>query len=516
MRRRDFVTLAGTGLLGACSKPTVQGFGKRTPQPTRSPEFRHGVASGDPLSDRVILWTRVSGELDGIDVEVQIDTSREFAQPQVFHQSAHKERDFTVKVDATGLEPDTTYYYRFSALGVQSAVGRTRTLPTGSVDHLRMGFCSCSNLPWGYFNVYRQMAKRADLACLLHLGDYIYEYANGEYGDGRATGRIPEPNREIVSLADYRQRHAQYKRDPDLQELHRQHPMIAIWDDHELTDDAWRDGAKNHQPKTEGSWRERRDNAVRAYYEWLPIREQGTPEQAITYRSFRFGDLCHLAMLDTRLVGRDEQVAADDPLRDKEQRTLLGNAQEDWLDAELKSSANDGVGWTVLGQQVMLAPVRLADGSFISLDKWDGYPRARQRLLDALVRERRDTIVLTGDFHSSWAMDVPHAGKTAAVEFLGPGVSSPGPSEVKNPDKQVAELYQVNSHLRWVELTQRGYAVLDLNRERAQCDWFFVPTVDKRTHTERFARGFTTSRDALGLTPAASPAPELDNSPPLA
>ena len=272
--------------------------------------FRHGVASGDPLSDRVILWTRVTPPPDAPrSIPVRWVLAEEPDLGDVVASGslvAGPTRDYTVKIDVDGLEPGRSYYYRFDARGVGSPVGRTRTLPTGSPDRLRLAFCSCASHAWGSFNGYRLIARRAELDCVLHLGDYIYEHGNGTYGDGAALGRIPEPDKEIVSLADYRTRYAQYRRDPDLQEVHRQHPFIAIWDDHEFANDAWRDGALNHQPD-EGPWQERRNNALRAYLEWMPIREVAAGRAGQGWRHFRFGDLADLLVLETRLE-RDRPV----------------------------------------------------------------------------------------------------------------------------------------------------------------------------------------------------------------
>jgi alkaline phosphatase D len=254
-------------------------------------------------------------------------------------------RDFTVKVDAAGLKPATTYYYRFQALGERSPVGRTRTAPASGAKQIRLAVVSCSSLPHGYFNVYRRVAERPDLDAVLHLGDYIYEYANGGYGDGAALGRIPEPNKEIIALDDYRTRYAQYRRDPDLQEAHRQHPFIVVWDDHEIANNTWRDGAANHNPQNgEGDFAPRRAAAVQSYLEWMPIREDRFSREARIYRTFHYGSLADLVMLDTRLVGRDEQPPNRDAIAilDDPKRSMLGAAQEDWLNGRLAASTRSG------------------------------------------------------------------------------------------------------------------------------------------------------------------------------
>jgi phosphodiesterase/alkaline phosphatase D-like protein len=318
--------------------------------------FRHGVASGDPATDRVILWTRVTAPAQTVP-EVSWELSRNPTFTRVVARGMTRtgaSRDFTVKIDAGGLAPATTYYYRFRTRGEQSPVGRTRTLPDAGARRVRLAVASCSNLPHGYFNVYRLIADRTDLDAVLHLGDYIYEYPNGRYGDGTAFGRIPSPDREIVALADYRTRHAQYKLDPDLQEVHRQHPFIVVWDDHEISNNAWRDGAENHNTdQGEGDYTARRAAAVQSYFEWMPIREDRSTRQPRIYRSFPFGDLADLMMLDTRLVDRDEQADRRETIAvlDDPKRSLLGPAQEAWLVAELGASKRANVTWQLLGQQ---------------------------------------------------------------------------------------------------------------------------------------------------------------------
>ncbi len=512
--RREFLkasagTAATLSWLAACAEAPPRAEG---PSP-----FRHGVASGDPLADRVILWTRVTPPPDGGDppeVRWRVASDPELRDEVAGGRAvASPDRDFTVKVDATGLAPGRTWYYRFEAAGRGSPVGRTRTLPVGSPERLKLAFCSCSNLPWGFFNAYRHIAERDDLAAVLHLGDYLYEHGNGVYGDGTELGRVPEPDREIVSLADYRTRHAQYKADVDAQAMHASHPFVAVWDDHEITNDAWRGGAQNHQAD-EGDWQQRRDAAVRAYFEWMPIREQSDVREARIYRSFRFGDLADLVMLDTRLVGRDEpdRAAAADP-----DRTLLGPEQERWLLARLSAAERDGVAWKVLGQQVMLGALRREDGEILSGDKWDGYAASRTRLFDHLEREGiDDTVVLTGDFHSSWALDLPRdpfspagydpsTGRgSLAVEFLAPGISAPGYLDAEKGRARAAALRSGNPHVRWVDFLHRGYGVLDLDRTQARCDWHFVDTVSQRRAGARLARSFRTRRGRNHLEPIGS------------
>lgn len=263
--RRGFLSTSGAAL-GAL--PFVRSIDSLAQ--VANPVFRHGVASGDPLSDRVILWTRVSPRTGGPQ-RVSWQIARDEKVTQVVARGEVETgaaRDFTVKVDPAGLQPGTTYYYRFESGGERSAIGRTRTLPPNGVSHVRLGVVSCSNLPQGYFNAYACLANRPDLDAILHLGDYLYEYANTQYGDGTRFNRIPSPNKEMIALEDYRERHAQYKADPDSQAIHQAHPFICVWDDHEFTNNTWKGGAENHdEPEGEGGWMARRTAATRAYFE---------------------------------------------------------------------------------------------------------------------------------------------------------------------------------------------------------------------------------------------------------
>ena len=488
--------------------------------------FLHGVASGDPLHEAVILWTRVTPPDN--DLRAAIPVECEIARDDRFQrvigramQIATAARDFTIKVDALGLAPGATYYYRFTALGEASPVGRTRTLPI-TTSRVRLAVASCSNLPWGYFNAYRRIAAREDLDAVLHLGDYIYEYRNGTYGDGTAFGRVPMPDREITTLEDYRTRHAQYKSDPDLQEAHRVHPWITVWDDHEFANNAWRDGAQNHNPENgEGTWEDRRDAAIQSYLEWMPIREQGMSRQSRIYRAFAFGTLADLIMLDTRYVGRDQEAPTRQHVDaiDAPTRSMLGAAQEQWLFGEMQASVAAGTAWQLLGNQIKFAPQSMAGAPSESTDHWDGYRPARNRIMDFLEGERiRSTVILTGDIHSSWAYDVardpwngydPRTGRgTMAVELITPAISSPGWG-TREPDKAPArerEYLDARPHLKWVEGVHRGYMVLDATPARIQNDWYFVPTVDERTNEEAFVKGFVSEAGNPHLVETSSPA----------
>ncbi|CAN5723561.1 alkaline phosphatase D family protein [soil metagenome] len=452
--------------------------------------FAHGVASGDPTPGAVILWTRVTTDAEGaVEVEWEVATDEDFTEVVAAGTAeTSAERDHTVKVDAIGLAPGTDHHYRF-VLGGEAAspTGRTRTAPEGSVEGVRFGVVSCSNYAFGAFHAYRNLADQ-DVDVVLHLGDYIYE-------GGGATSTFPlpaqqvrahDPTHEIVSLGDYRTRYAQYRTDPDLQALHARFPFVTVWDDHEITNNAWSGGASSHDPATEGSFADRRAAATQAYFEWLPIRDA---DDEVIYRQLTYGDLVDLLMLDTRLVGRQEQggglvFEGSDPDLPTE---LLGSAQEAWLTNRLGSSK---ARWKVLGQQLVMSLWQLGEDTFANDDQWNGYPEARQRLVSFIAdNEIDDVVVLTGDVHSSWAMDVtdpeadydPETGAGAvAVELVTPGITSPGGAvtAVTGP------LQDGNAHIKYADAVQNGYLVVDFTPERVQGTWFYVDGVGEGQGTE--------------------------------
>lgn len=492
------------------------------PEPTGP--FRHGIASGDPLSDSVLLWTHITTDAASADVDWVVATDPAMSDVVAMGSTTtDANRDFTVKVDVTGLDPATTYYYRFSGEGTMSRVGRTRTAPTGGVDRLRFAVMSCSSFDHGYFHAYRHVSERADIDAVLHLGDYIYEYGPGEYGGVREA----DPPGEIVTLEDYRRRYAQYRRDGDLQAAHQQHPFIVVWDDHETANNSYRDGAENHDAD-EGSWEERKAAAFQAYIEWMPIRETETPLQI--WRSLQYGDLVELLMLDTRIWGRDEEATQE--TRTDPERELLGADQEAWLVDRLE---NGTAQWKILGQQVMFGHFENeADGMPgvyrpINLDQWDGYAAARSRMLD-VFETVDDVIVLTGDIHSSWVMDltpVPHTDGydpatgdgSVAVEFVTSAVTSPG---IVGPigDTLATIAMEQNSHIHYVNLGQRGYFILDLTADRAQADYFLLDGVQVDEGAQEWAvsyevpTGVPHASATSGPLPMPGDAPELAPDPP--
>ena len=524
LNRREFFQRAG--LSGAALTAVAAGLPRpAAAQDNQLAPFFHGVASGDPLSDRVILWTRVTPPLghDGSPIAVQWQLALDAGLQQVVMSGevfASAERDWTVKIDPVGLASFSYYFYRFSALGANSLIGRTKTAPAKGqpVDHLRLGVVSCANYQQGWFNAYARLSEREDLDAILHTGDYIYEYEDGGYGPGSAIGRGHEPPEEMIVLPQYRQRHGQYKQDPDLRRLHQLFPFVVTWDDHEFTDNSWRDGANNHN-EGEGDWAARKTAAQKAYDEWMPLRSGGDP--AIIYRSLSWGDLVDVVVMDTRVEGRDQQLTypgtdtenlgallitdASNPNRHIVSETQMGFVQ----DALSQSSAQ----WKLLMQQVIVSqwnmgglpilpeqlasldlPVPIRDGgNALNADAWDGYTADRVRLLDHISDNNIDNVViLTGDVHSSWAFDVckdsanplaynPLNGDgSVAVEFVCPGVTSTSLGDtidgIVPNGSSVFELAMRtdNRHLKYVDSVRNGYVVLDITPEHAQADWFFV------------------------------------------
>lgn len=524
--RRRFLRGLGAASLASAISPLAWSAVAGSPILRANTLFRHGVASGDPLSDRVILWTRVSGIASGmIEVNWRIASDPDFNI--IINQGnaiTDTTRDFTVKIDADGLEPGNTYFYDFGMDGERSAVGRTRTLPPSGAQHLRFGLTSCSNYAFGHFNVYRFLAMQ-NLDAVLHLGDYIYEYTNGTYGDGIVLDRVQEPGHETVSLQDYRFRHANYKTDPDLQMLHQLHPMIIVWDDHESTNDSWRDGAENHNPDVgEGDWQTRKAAAIQAFFEWLPIREQ--PDQpGRIWRRFNYGDLVELVMLDTRLEGRDEQGLGLD-----NQRQLISPQQEQFLLDALSEAQTNGTTWKMIGQQVMFGQLNAENLPDIDIgdingnvplnaDQWDGYPMSRDNIFSHIETQGIDNlIVVTGDIHTSWASELttdpnnpliynPITGAgSLGVEFVTPSVTSPGIEDPTQAAALEAAAPIFNPHIKFVELSNRGYAVVDVTPERVQCDWYFVSTIRRRGGDQSFAKGFTVAAGTNHLVETNVPA----------
>ncbi|MDN5491571.1 MAG: alkaline phosphatase D family protein, partial [Acinetobacter sp.] len=483
--RRELIqkSLASFGALSIPVSLTACGSDNNdSTSPTAKVEFLHGVASGDPLKDRVILWTRITPQDTSLRLEVvwEIATDDKFTQVintgKVQTASA---QDFTVKVDADKLKSGQTYYYRFKFGSVISPVGRTKTLPE-TTSSVQFAVCSCSNYPAGYFYVYKEMAKQ-EVDAIIHLGDYIYEYGKDGYATEEAVklGRTlaADNDKEIIKLDDYRKRYALYHTDSDLQAAHARHPFIVIWDDHELANDTWKDGAENHQAN-EGNFLDRKLAALQAYFEWMPIRPVSATDHLNIYRQFDFGSLVQLTMLDTRILARDKQldyanymtasgldIAKFQTDLTSTTRTLMGYTQREWLQKKLAQSTAT---WNVLGQQVLMAKmlipaelllslsaitsgnvtaetlakmnqqiielvtlkVRLKSGdptltaaekarvttvAPYNLDAWDGYYAEREILYGTLKALNKKVVVLAGDTHNAWSADL----HTQAGDFVG-------------------------------------------------------------------------------------------------
>jgi len=533
--------------LGAA--PTVavapKAMGQARVRPTApTVAFPYGVASGDPLADRVILWTRTEGRPGdiGLDWEVAADAgfARIVARGVVVAEAA---RGHSAKVDATGLSAGTDYWYRFrsgsGARAVVSPVGRTKTLPVGSTRDVVLAVASCCLYPGGYFNAYQAIADLPRVDAVVHLGDYIYENAcrspaDYAYDIGAKIGRISDPDYACVTLDDYRRRYAQARRDAQLQAAHARAPFISVWDDHDICNDAWMHGGQAHNPLTDGSWVERKAAALQAFYEWQPVREPAAGQlREASWRSFRFGDVASLSMIESRLVARAQQltyardlptvngepdVAAfrrklDDPARD-----MLGQGQGDWLAADLAAHARAGVAWQVLGNEVVAARVANIDipallgpagwaeaplspyyrGTMgaaaamasndalpFNLDAWDGYPAARERFFQTLLSSGARPIVLSADSHMFWVNQLHTAsGVRVAPEFSTTAISSPGYADGLN-ERAVGEAFvKRNPEVLFNAPSAKGFILLTLTKAQARAELRTVSTVTETAFTK--------------------------------
>ena len=488
--------------------------------------FYHGVASGDPMADKVIIWTRVTPDTISADpVLVSWQMATDTGMTNVAQGGSlitSNVIDYTIKVDVTNLNPSTWYYYEFECNGKKSPRGRTRTSPLNGADSLRFAIVSCANLEAGFFNAYKVLLNRADFDAVICLGDYIYEYESGGYSPNATANRQWLPSNEILSLNDYRQRYSTYHLDEDLRRLHQQFPFITIWDDHETANDAWMNGAENHTSASEGPFAIRKANAKQAYFEWLPIRQQvGATDPYQIFRKLTYGNLVDFIMLDTRLHGRDLQAGTTGATVTANTRQLLGTDQFTWLGNRLDSSSAQ---WKILTQQVMIAPLKVF-GQAVNGDQWDGYPAERNRVLNHILNHNITNVVaITGDIHSSWANDLPTASYnsstgagSAGVEFVGPSVTSPGISIPLG----AAAIQASNSHIKYADLSQHGFMILDVNSTRTQCDWYYTTTIDNPStafthaksmyvnHLERFLRNTSSAsmprNSVYGIMPPICP-----------
>ncbi len=486
--------------------------------------FRHGVASGDPLADRVIIWTRLTPAA-GVDTPVRWELAGDesFAVMKAAgNLSSSWMSDHTIKVDVTGLQAGTVYYYRFLAGSETSSVGRTKTLPADGIGQVRLAVFSCSNFGAGHFHAYGEVAALRDIDCAIHLGDYIYETgSSGAEGLLQTIlGREVDPDHEISTLVDYRRRHAQYRNDAKLRAVHAWMPMIAVWDDHDIVNGAWRGGAGDQDPVATG-FVARRAAAIQAWREWLPVRDATDPLKL--YRSFNFGKLLSLHMLDTRIIGRDQQLtpsqylagAGEDPARQ-----IMGQEQASWLGAQMQASTAT---WQVLGQQVLMARMQIPQsiaGDFTqdkfaeyftaqdtpavqrseyqqflmaqpfvpyNLDAWDGYPKAREAVFNLARTLDKNLVVLAGDSHNAWANDLKDAsGRNVGVEFAGASVSSPGFEATKlkvDSDYLAAALRRLVPDLQFAQTNRRGYLLVTFTAAEVRAEWKFVSTVLHNSYT---------------------------------
>ena len=515
--------------------------------------FSHGVASGDPLSDRVILWTRFAHSGGGrIGWEIAEDEA--FARvTQRGEAVANFADDFCVKVDAGGLAPGRPYFYRFLSASGPSVTGRTLTAPGRGAEQLTVAAMSCANLGFGYFHAYGHVAEREDIDLVLHLGDYIYEIQRGAYPSaGEAVpGRIIDPSNETVTLADYYQRFASYHTDPDLLELRRLKPISATWDDHEFANNAWREGASSHDPATEGSYANRAAAAAKAFFDWMPVRRP-EPRGMRVYRSFDWGDLARIVVLDTRFIGRDQELDYEDDLyarmaeagadaealatafkRDhinNPNRSLLGAAQERWTNDTLAESKRAGQPWQIIAQQVILARQIFSPGSSRLLsptvsagsrawvegnermgaydiswnsDGWTGYGASRTRFLESLTANTNNAVVLAGDSHNCWVSGVPsaEAGRRAANEFAVGSITSPGferTLSTAQPGEREALFKAGNPDMVFCDVTRRGYGTLRFTRGECAAEWLTFADIRSPTRGEPEVARFRMASSAQG------------------
>ncbi len=555
LSRRDFIKAVSSGAVAT----TLTACGSDDSDATPTGSFEYGVASGDPTQTQVIIWTRVTTAASYVDVTWQVSRSEDFStveQSGTF--TTDTSRDFTVKVDVQNLNPSTQYYYRFMVGETTSIVGMTQTLPEGSVDKASMAVVSCANYPAGYFNVYKEILKQhqtESFDVVLHLGDYIYEYGAGGYAseDAARLGREPSKGTECITLDDYRKRYAQYRQDQDLQALHAALPMIAVWDDHELANDAWKNGAENHQDN-EGSFVDRRAAAAAAWTEWLPVREN-TFSNMLIYRQFSFGDLINLMMLDTRLVGRDQPLdyfSLNAPTMDaigglvaqsrSADRELLGTEQLAWL---MNAFNSQDAKWNVLGQQVLMSRMELpssvmlamfqlfnatgeqkmdallAVNSAISnyladpssdtiklpynLDAWDGYYVERERVYEIAKASEGHFVCLAGDTHNAWTSELKDVSNNpVGVEFATSSVSSPGLEEYLALEPvAIAQMEYTLPHLvselQWTDIKQRGFMRVTFTPEKAQSTWYMLSSVKDKNYQVTTKVASTTDGITLAL-----------------
>jgi alkaline phosphatase D len=452
--------------------------------------FKLGVASGDPLSDGVVLWTRLApnplvngGGMSHQPVKVFWEISEDESFRNIIKQGteiAEPSYAHSVHAEVEGLAPDTWYYYRFKAEGQISPTGRTKTAPAlgADLEQLNFAFLSCQNYTAGYYTAYEHLIKE-DLDVVLFLGDYIYEDKGAV-----VSGRRHIPFKNIFSLEEYRIRYGQYKSNLALQAAHAAFPWIVTPDDHEVEND-W--GGDDKSFNTE-NFLARRAAALQAYYEHMPLRKSSRPENIYMslYRKYPYGNLAEFNVLDTRqyrsgpACGGGNQSLCEERMNPF--RTMLGDEQEKWLFNNLKSSK---ARWNIIAQQVMVAQRDRAEGEAVRLhmDKWDGYVATRNKLFNCIKEKGiNNLVILTGDQHSNWVNDLkedfnnPNS-KILATEIVGTSISSGGNGSDFPTAGKVA--LSENPHIKFMN-AQRGYVRCNLTKERWQTDFRIVPFIDKQ------------------------------------
>ena len=452
--------------------------------------FTLGVASGDPLADGVVLWTRLAPDPLAPDpvLSKPVTVQWEIAEDEAFSKmvgrggvDAIQESAHSVHVDARGLQPARWYWYRFRAGSEISPVGRTRTAPAAGAmpERLRFAFASCSQYEHGFFTAYRRLAEE-DLDLAVHLGDYIYEYPAGGYvaPGGNVRAHLgPEP----TTLAEYRQRYAQYKTDPDLQAAHAALPWVVTWDDHEVENNYAGLVPEHGQPL--GPFRARRAAAYRAYWEHQPLRPLGV--DFTLYRRLAFGRLAAFNVLDTRQYRTDQPCGdvspGQCPRRSDRAATITGPEQERWLiDGLDRSTAR----WNVIAQQVFLSQLDLVEGpdQGFAMDSWDGYVASRDRLLGFIAQRRpANPVVLTGDRHANWMADLKAdfadpGSATLGTEFVGTSITSGGDGADSTPEGEA--ILRENPHTHFFN-NQRGYVRCEVTPEQWRADYRVVGYVQR-------------------------------------
>ena len=554
MHRRTVLTAIASAVLAACGHRTKRESTANLSNQRANDNsiFQHGVASGDPDQQSVVIWTRVSLDTP-TPVRWEIARSPEFSQVAASGSVIAKpDSDYTVKAVPENLVPGQRYYYRFIVNGHVSPLGRTRTLPANDLTHFGIALVSCSNFAFGYFNAYHAIAHDPKVDLVLHTGDYIYEYGADGWGAdvARQLGRVHKPAHETVSLSDYRLRHAQYKTDRGSQAMHAAHPMICCWDDHESANNPWLNGAQNHQPDSEGEWSDRRTAAVQAYYEWMPIRDPIDAQQRLAFsRQYKVGNLATIVTLESRHTARTEQIdylkyvgSIQSPAdADVFKATVVADPKREMLSRSTQSllvnafaqSRQQGQPWRLVGNASPIARMLVPDVAASGVtdgepaaqlesnaakalfwkgkyqlpfytDTWDGYPAARERLY-AQCRERgiQDMVFLTGDSHSFWLNQLAdEEGNPMGLELGTAGVSSPGDFIESGWSLTVAEqldrLFEsALDEVIWTDNLHQGYVRADLTPEKLTSHYIAVDTVLSETFTTKTIKQ-TTIRNTEG------------------